>query len=116
MSEVLSPFADELGDQFDKIVRDVKSLLGRVEKDIETKPGQWKATAGFKLRAKDGHTVQLPLNNPASILLCFGMRLVELADNGGFDVNATIPKECMAWIEQHKKTPAPAMSEVTAQG
>lgn len=107
VSEAIAPFAKILGNDFDKIVRDIKSMLGDIkDKDVEVKLGEWKATAGFKLKAKDGHTVQLAPNNPATILLCFGMRLNELANNGSFDVEADIPKACIAWVEQHRKSKA----------
>lgn len=99
----LAPFKAELGENYPKIVADVKSMLGRVEKDIVTKDSEWKASTTFKLSNKEGRTVQLPLNNPASILLCFGMRLNELSKNGVFDIQATIPKNCTAWVEQHKR-------------
>lgn len=99
----LSPFENSLGKSFDKVVGDVKAVLGRIQdKEIETKNSGWKATAGFKLKSRDGYTIQLQSNNPAVQLLCFAMRLNELAANGEFTVQADIPKNCVAWIEQHK--------------
>lgn len=94
-----APFAKELGNLMPKLVNDAKTMLGRLEKDIATKSGEWKATASFKLTSKEGHSLQLPPNNPLTILLCFGMRLNELSKAGGFEAVATIPKPCAAWIE-----------------
>lgn len=99
----LAPFRKAIGNAFPKIVADCKSMLGRVEKDIVTKAGDWKASATFKLSSKEGRTVQLPLNNPAAQLLCFGMRFNELCKSAGNDVEATIPKNCQAWIEEHAR-------------
>lgn len=99
----LLPFQDALGNSFDKVVNDVKSVLGRIkDNEIETKNSGWKATAGFKLKSRDGYTIQLASNNPAVILLCFAMRLNELCDSGEFQIEATIPKNCESWIAQHK--------------
>lgn len=98
----LAPFKTSIGDKsFPKICNDIRSLLGRVEKDIVLKDGDWKAGASFKLTRKNGETVQLPANNPATTLLCFGMRLNELGKAGGFEPTATIPKDCIAWVENH---------------
>lgn len=103
----LAPFKDVLGNHFPKIVADVKSMLGRItDKEVIAKPGSWKAGAKFKLTSKEGYTVQLPPNNPATILLCFGMRLNELAEVGVMDISATIPKNCEAWVDQHRNTKA----------
>lgn len=103
VANAVAPFAKVLGKDFDKVVRDISSMLGRItDKEIDVKHSDWKASAGFKLKAKDGYTVQLAPNNPASILLCFGMRLNELADNGSMEVEATIPKACESWVEQHR--------------
>lgn len=104
----LAPFEVELGDSFDKIVNDVSSMLGRIsDKEIIAKHGDWKAGAKFKLVSKEGYSVQLPPNNPATILLCFGMRICELATNGEFEVAATIPKVCRDWVAQHRKNGEP---------
>ena len=101
--ESLEPFRNALGKSFDKVVSDIKSILGREEKNMKVEQSDWKATARFQLKSKEGYTLQLPLNNPVSTLLCFGMRLNELAANGGFDVEADIPKNCLAWVEAHSK-------------
>ena len=106
VSEAISPFERALGPDYNKIVRDIKSLLGNVAKDVTVKHGDWKASAKFKLTAKDGVSVQLPMNNPASIMLCFGMRLNEISVSGKFDIQADIPKECLAWVEKHRGEPA----------
>lgn len=103
VSSALMPFKKSLGESFTKVEGDIKSMLGRLDKDIIAKAGEWKAGASFKLTSKEGYTLQLPLNNPAAQLLCFGMRANELADKGGMDVECTIPKNCEAWVEQHRK-------------
>lgn len=94
------PFAAQLGDLMPKLTNDAKTMLGRLEKDLETKPGEWKATASFKLTSKEGHTLQLPPNNPLTILLCFGLRINELSKTGGMELVATIPKACTDWVAQ----------------
>lgn len=105
VSEALAPFENILGEVFPKIENDVKSMLGRIkDNEIESNLKKWKATAGFKLKSSEGYTVQLAPNNPAVILLCFGMRLNEISEAGDFDVQATIPKACKAWVEEHSKT------------
>lgn len=101
VENALSPFRAAIGKNFDKICNDVRSLLGRVEKDIVLKDGEWKAGASSKLTRKNGESVQLPLNNPATTLLCFGMRLNELSKAGQFEAVAGIPKDCQSWVEQH---------------
>lgn len=106
VEHVLSPFATAIGESFPKIVGDVKSMLGRIEKDIITKHGGWKASAaGSKLTSKDGYTVALPLNNPAAQLLAFGMRLQDMAEAGKFDIVASVPSNCQHWIDEHKNAP-----------
>ena len=106
----LAPFEKACGDNFKKICYDVKSLLGNVkENEIIAKQSGWKAGAKFSITSKEGYKVQLPANNPATILLCFGMRLNELAEAGTFEVQADIPKACQAWVAQHaKKQEVPA--------
>lgn len=105
VEKALAPFAKDIGEKhMPKIVNDVKAMLGRVEKDIKMTDGDWKASATFKLSRKNGEVVQLASNHPATVLLCFGMRLNDIAKNGEFEVTATVPKQCTAWIEQHKKT------------
>jgi hypothetical protein len=86
---------------FPKICNDIRSMLGRVEKDIVLKDGEWKAGASFKITRKNGETIPLPANNPATILLCFGMRMNELAKAGDFDCQAAIPTQCKSWVTEH---------------
>lgn len=104
VEKALEPFKRSLGDSMAKIVGDIKSLLGRVDKDVIVKDGDWKASAGFKLSRRNGETVQLPANNPATILLCFGMRFNELAKNADCGIEAGIPSQCEAWVKEHKIT------------
>jgi hypothetical protein len=104
----IASFSDALGNDFDKIVNDIKSMLGRLpEKDLIAKQGEWKAGAKFKLTSKEGYAIQLPPNSPATVLLCFGMRLNELQEAGGFEAQADIPKNCQDWVNQHRKAAAP---------
>lgn len=112
----LQAFKGELGESFGKICADVKSQLGRWEKDLQLTKGEWKCSATGKLTRKDGQSVQMPLNNPASTLLRFGMRLNELAKAGSFEIIATMPKECEFWVNEHRKnksnvpTPEPVVA------
>jgi hypothetical protein len=105
IEKALAPFKLSLGDNMGKIINDIKALLGRVEKDIVVKDGEWKASAGFKLSRKNGETIQLPANNPATILLCFGMRIGELAKNADCSITAGIPSQCEAWVKEHSHQP-----------
>lgn len=116
---VFAPFKAALGACWDKVCNDTKAFLGRLEKDITTKSGDWKVTNTGKLRSKDGNEVQMPLNNPISVLVRFGMQLTDIAKNGGFagqyklnedrtevlhiGIEAGIPSECQAWIDQMRK-------------
>ncbi len=97
----LSPFRAAIGSGFDKVVNDVKAMLGRAAKDIISKDGGWKASAKFALTSKTGHKLQLAPNDASTILLCFGMRLVELGNAGSFTIQAEVPKECGAWVQKH---------------
>lgn len=98
----LSIFQDSLGESFDKVVNDVKSMLGRIKaEEITAKQGEWKAGAKGRITSKEGYTVQLPLNNPASSLLLFGMKLRAIGESGEMSVSAEIPKVCRDWVHQH---------------
>ena len=116
---VFAPFEMALGKHWDKVCNDCKSFLGRLEKDIVTTGGDWKVTNTGKLKSKDGNEVALPLNNPMSVLLRFGMQLTEIASNGNFGgayklnkdgnavesigIQAELPKECQAWFDTMNK-------------
>ena len=110
ISSALNPFNAVLGDAKQKIVNDIKSILGRAsgkdDENVKVELKDWKASAGFKLTRKTGESLQLPPNSPATILLCFGMRFNELAEKAGCGIEATIPKVCEHWIDQHKITKA----------
>lgn len=110
-----APFASHLGKLLPKLTADTKAMLGRLEKDLETKPGEWKATASFKLSSKEGHTLQLPPNNPLTILLCFGMRINELAKVGGMAIQSSIPKACSDFITQEEMKLKASEKGVTVQ-
>jgi hypothetical protein len=100
----LSVFADALGSLFPKIVADTKAMLGDIKaEEITGKQGGWKCSAKGVLTSKEGYTVHLPLNNPKTTLLRFGMNLTALATAGTFDIRAEIPKECEFWIQEESK-------------
>lgn len=104
VASVLQPFAKAIGEnKFGLICRDVASMLG--QQTITTVDGNWKTASGLRLSAKDTHKVQLPMNNPASHLFWFGIRLSEIATAGEFVIEATIPKQCEAWIENKEVKP-----------
>lgn len=107
----LSPFEKSLGNAFDKIVLDVKSVLGRLtDKDVTYNNKSWTATNTFALKNSEGRTIQLAKNNPACLLLCIGMQLNAMATKcGGYDIDATIPRECDAWIKHHNTIDKPSM-------
>ena len=60
---LLLPFQKAIGPVYDKIVNDTKSWLGRLDKDIVSKGGDWKSSTKGRIMNKEGHTLQLPLNN-----------------------------------------------------
>jgi hypothetical protein len=107
IAKALTPFHKTLGDSLSKIVNDIKSVLGRAggenDKNVKIDLKDWKASAGFKLSRRTGESLQLPPNSPATILLCFGMRMNELAKQAGSEIQASIPESCSAWVEEHKK-------------
>ena len=114
---VLACFREETGVHFSKLCNDISSNLGRIEKDVITKPGQWKVGTKGKLVAKDGHTLQLPLNAPWAILLQFGMRANELSQAGSsvepqhtMEIQCTMPAPCEAWYnENYRKSAKPEL-------
>lgn len=83
-----------------EIISDIASLLGKEESNMVSKVGGWKMSSKCILQSKEGHKLTLPANNPAVILLKFGMQLSEISDNGEMSINAEIPKLCDAWITQ----------------
>lgn len=117
-SVILNAFKSEVGNHFDKLCGDVDSNLGRLEKDIVTKAGDWKCGARGSLISKDGHKLQLPLNAPWATLVRFGLQLNEIAKNGSslepayaMEINAILPAECEAWFNtnyRNKTTPVAA--------
>lgn len=104
--QFLAPFKKTLGFTFDKVCADIASDLGRLEKDIQTKSGDWKPGTKGKLLSKDGHTLQLPLNAPWCPLVMFGLQLTAIAKNGSslepaytMGVEADIPAICVNWVD-----------------
>jgi len=107
--KALQPFRNVLGDSITKIEADIRSALGREEKRGENDPmkgvmikdGEWKASASFKITRRNGETLQLPSNAAWAVLLCFGMRINELAKNADSEIQSTIPEICKSWIAEH---------------
>lgn len=112
-----APFRGAIGEiAWPKVCNDAKAMLGRCEKDIKTTAGEWKISATGKATSKDGNTVQLPLNNPATILLRFGTQIVTLSKNGGMSITSEVPVPCKAWIEQAAvKAAQPAATPATSK-
>lgn len=110
INRAIAPFAQAIGEiNLPKILNDIKSMLGRAggadDKNVAIKLNDWKATSGFKLKRTTGETLQLPANNPATILLCFGMQMVVLAGNAECDIQSSIPNVCKAWVKEHSLAP-----------
>lgn len=105
-SVILACFKNEVTDaHFTKLCNDVDSNLGRLEKDIITKAGDWKCGTKGALVSKDGHKLQLPLNAAWATLVRFGISLNEITKNGSslepeyrMEIHATLPSECEAWF------------------
>lgn len=113
VAELLKPFHAAIGEEnFPKIVRDVASFLG--EQKVTVDDGAWKTLSGFRLAAKDKHSMSLPANNPVSHLVWFAMRIKEIETASGMELTATLPKTCQAWIEQHKLRAAVSTPTVNA--
>lgn len=83
---------------FTHLVNNCADMLG--QQKVTTEDGQWKCGAGFKLKAKDSHTLQLPPNNPSTPLFYFALRLNEITSAGKFIVNASIPEMCLDYVKQ----------------
>jgi len=114
----LRAFAVALGNEFAGICAVAKTKLGNWEKDIKSEVGDWKCSAKCVLVSKEGHKVQMPPNDAIAILLKFGMRLNEIAEAGQFDVDAEIPKDCSAYVDEFRKRQADkskATAEVVAK-
>lgn len=85
---------------FTYVVNATADMLGQ-QKDV-VKIGDWKCGAGFKLRATDSRSLQLPPNNACTPLYYFALRINEVCVAGKFIVNASIPEVCVAFIEQSR--------------
>lgn len=88
-------------DVFDKVVADTCSFLGQCRMD--SKQGEWKPSRGFKVVSKDSNTVQLPPNAPAAILYFFALRVQEVCQAGEMIANVSLPKPCIAWVDEKAK-------------
>lgn len=124
-SVLLLPFQRAIGPVYDKIVNDTKSWLGRLDKDIVSKGGSWKTGTKGAIVNKEGHRLQLPLNNPMSSLVLFSLDLRDIATRAGFggeygttDADGVIhtgmqidlPTVCKAWIEKEQADFAPFLA------
>lgn len=122
IGKALKPFKSALGESFAKVEADIKSALGREEKKgendpkqgVQLKDGDWKASASFKLVRKNGESLQLPPNAPWAILLCFGMRMNELAKSANSEIESSIPEICQVWVDEHKNKVKPLVPLVVA--
>lgn len=108
----LACFRDALGGSFAKVCADIKSELGRLDKDVVSKSTGWKvlATKGA-IESKEGHKLFLPLNAGWPVLLRFGMQLTAIATNGSSDapkysmnIQAELPFECKEWFARKYQT------------
>lgn len=108
----LAPFTKELGVMFNEVVSDCKSLVGDAagenEKNILTKSTGWEAGTKGRFTSKDGLTLQLPLNNPLTILMSFGAQLSKIAKAGSLgaynmSIEAEIPVACLAWFTEKSR-------------
>lgn len=107
----LSHFTDLQGAVKSEVISDIASLLGKEEVNMISKTGDWKISAKGVLSSKEGHKLQLPANNPAVILLKFGMQLAEIARNAEIEITAEIPKLCEAWLQTKSERIAKRQSE-----
>lgn len=116
-SNILNPFREQLTVELHaKLCNDIKSLFGRIEKtDIVSKDGAWKCSSKGVLESKTGNKCQLPLNNPLSTLIQFGMQLNAHADNMGLlrynedkvtvedcGIDSEIPAQVREWVKQQE--------------
>jgi hypothetical protein len=124
----LHPFRAAIGeDLFPKLCNDIKSFIGRLEtenngKNVVAKLSGVTVTAKCVIKSKEGYSLQMPLNNPMSILIRFGMELSRLDDSlgnrkiaqdgtviGGLE--SELPSQCTDWISQQKT----ALKQTSAQ-
>jgi hypothetical protein len=112
----LHPFKRVLGTLFPKICNDAKSFLGRLEdnnggNDVKSKLGETRCTAKCVLTNNEGHKLQMPPNNPMSLLIRDGLTLSRLDREMGtrtekdgvvtsHGIDALIPSYCLDWIVQ----------------
>ena len=112
VANMLQPFRSEIGSdgKFTAVCNNVASFLGRQQ--VTTIDGDWECSAKCKLVSKDKNEMQLPLNDARSILIRFALNLNKLAKAGEFEVNATLPKQCIAWIDKVEAAKAPEQKPV----
>ena len=113
----LFPFREALAQYFDKVVNDTKAFIGREEaanggNNVKSKLSGVTITANCILESKEGYKLALPLNNPLSILLRFGMQLTKIDMTMGTrvidkELNPVdglscdiLPENCRDWFNQ----------------
>lgn len=125
----LHPFKEALGQLFPKICNDTKAFIGREEaandgKNVKATLSGVTMSAKCLLKSKEGYTLALPMGNPLSILLRFGMELSKLDNNmdnrvvdketgdvtGG--IQSKLPKSCVDWVNQQRAAIKQGTSEV----
>lgn len=116
----LHPFKTALGDLFTKVCNDAKAFIGRLEtenggKNVVAKLSGVSVTAKCVIKSKEGYSLQMPLNNPMSILIRFGMELSKLDDSLGnrvvlngevkaSGIESELPTPCVDWIQQQRNS------------
>lgn len=128
----LHPFKDALGTLFGKVCNDAKAFIGRLEsnnegKDVKSILSGTSVTSKGVLKSKEGYTLQMPLNNPMTFLVLFGMQLTKLdnsmdnrklsqdkktVESGG--IQSRIPSVCQDWIEQQRNELKQGTAKVVA--
>ncbi len=110
----LRHFTSLQDDVLKEVVSDVLSLLGNEEGKMLSAVGDWKMSDRCILSCKEGHKLTLPPNNPAVILLKFGMQLSSIAKAADIDINADVPKLCESWLKTKSEKIAARKSAAAA--
>lgn len=98
VTDALRSFKTAIGTEYRYgiVCNQVASLLGNVK--IDTTTGRWKVSAMGNVTQGTQNKGKLPMNNPAAKLFRFGLALDDLQIAGEFELDAELPKECRAWI------------------
>lgn len=107
VGKAIAPFAEAISGNplvTQAIVNDIKSLLGRELPNLKSDIGDWKLSEKGILSTKEGHKLNLPMNNPAVIMLKFGLRLLEISNAMETEKNPvtivcnTVPTTCLQYV------------------